>query len=80
MGRMHGLSEYGDPHGPVADRELQLAATTQYQERGSYGISLAQENIKFKIQSSVSSECILLSHHPEVNNITRGSIISWGQL
>lgn len=40
-----------------------LDATVQHHERVSYHISLAQEKIKFKIQSTVSTECASYLHH-----------------
>lgn len=44
------------PHAHVAARELWLTATAQPHERGWDGRSLAQDNSKSKIQSTVSTE------------------------
>lgn len=55
------------PHELVADWELQLAAAAQHHERVLYHILLARE--KIKIQSTVSTECILLLHHCKVNHM-----------
>ena len=52
------------PHDCVAGWELQFAATAQDHKRESDHMLLTQENIK--IWGTVSTECVLLSHHYEV--------------
>lgn len=54
----------------VVDWQFWLAATAQPHKR-TYHIPLAQERIK--IQSTVSTECLLLSHHCKVTKL-----LSWG--
>ena len=52
------------PPDHVAAWELQLTAAAQHHERVSHRMWLAWERIK--IQSTVSTECILLLHHGKI--------------
>lgn len=53
------------PHDRGADWELQPVPAQCY-KRASYQILLGWE--KIEIQSTISTECILLSHHLKVKN------------
>lgn len=55
------------PYDYVADGRLWLAVATQQHVRASYCISLAYE--KIKIQSMVSTEYTLPSHHCKVEKL-----------
>ena len=52
------------PHDHVADWELRFIAAAQHQERKSDCITPARK--KIQIQSTVSTECVLLLHRRKV--------------
>lgn len=67
-----------DPGDHVADWEPWLAATAQHHETVSQRLLSAGKRSKFKIQSGVSTECILLLHHQKVEKLLSWTIVNRG--